>query len=165
MEKLPGLDITIAKTSVPADLEWCARLATANEPWITLQRGYEDSLQLLLDPIADVYLLSKEQERVGFIMVRLKGSFTGYIQTIAISKEFREQGIGEAAMRYIESVIFKTSPNVFICVSSFNKRALKLYRRMGYESVGTLRDYILVGYDELLLRKTSGSWNDFRQKS
>jgi ribosomal-protein-alanine N-acetyltransferase len=165
MEKLPGLDITIAKTSVPADLEWCARLATANEPWITLQRGYEDSLQLLLDPIADVYLLSKEQERVGFIVVRLKGSFTGYIQTIAISKQFREQGIGEAAMRYIESVIFKTSPNVFICVSSFNKRALKLYRRMGYESVGMLRDYILVGYDELLMRKTSGSWNDFRQKS
>jgi ribosomal-protein-alanine N-acetyltransferase len=165
MEKLPGLDITIAKTSVPADLEWCARLTTANEPWITLQRGYEDSLQLLLDPIADVYLLSKEQERVGFIMVRLKGSFTGYIQTIAISEQFREQGIGEAAMRYIEAVIFKTSPNVFICVSSFNKRALKLYRRMGYESVGMLRDYILVGYDELLMRKTSGSWNDFRQKS
>jgi ribosomal-protein-alanine N-acetyltransferase len=165
MEKLPGLDITIAKTLAPADLEWCARLATANEPWITLQRGYEDSLQLLLDPLADVYLLSKEEERVGFIVVRLKGSFTGYIQAIAIDKQFREQGIGEAAIRYMESVIFKTSPNVFICVSSFNKRALKLYRRMGYESVGMLRDYILVGYDELLMRKTAGSWNEFRQKS
>ena len=59
--------------------------------------------------------------------------------------------------------IFRDSPNVFICVSSFNAGARRLYERLGFELVGTLRELHVPGHDELLLRKTTGSWKTFEQ--
>jgi ribosomal-protein-alanine N-acetyltransferase len=137
----------------------------SNEPWITLQRSYKDSVELLQNPLSELYLLSQNDQRIGFIMIKLKGSFTGYIQTIVITKEARGKGIGEAAIRYIEALIFLVSPNIFICASSFNTRALKLYHSMGYETIGLLKNYVVEGYNEVLMRKTKGSLNDFKRQS
>ncbi len=136
----------------------------SNEPWITLQRDYENGLIILQDPISELYLFFQNGARIGFIMIKTKGPFTGYIQTIVFLEAVRGQGIGEAAIRYIEEIIFMFSPNVFICVSSFNERARKLYLRMGYEVVGVLENYIVQGLDEVLLRKTRGPLNDFKKQ-
>ena len=46
-----------------------------------------------------------------------------------------------------------------MCVSSFNPDALRLYRRLGYMIVGELRDYLVAGHSEILLRKTQGPWS------
>ena len=156
MDTLPGVDITIAKTTAADDLDWCATLMSANEPWLTQKRGYFDSVRLLHDPISEVYLLRSGNTRIGFIMIKLKGSFCGYIQNVAIAEKYRSRGIGEAAIRYIETLIFRSYPNVFICASSFNQRAQQLYHRLGYETVGVLKDYIVAGHDEVLMRKTAG---------
>lgn len=164
MDYLPGTNppVSIEKTTATEDLQWCARLMAANEPWITLQRNYDHSIKLLEDPLSEVYLLRGGEKRLGFIMIKLKGAFTGYIQTIVISEEARGNGLGEAAIKYIEEMIFKVSPNVFICASSFNSRALNLYQRLGYEVIGVIRDYILKGHDEVFMRKTIGPLNDFK---
>jgi ribosomal protein S18 acetylase RimI-like enzyme len=53
-------------------------------------------------------------------------------------------------------MIFAQLPNVFICASSFNPRAVKLYKSLGYELVGELKDYAVAGHSEILLRKTIG---------
>ena len=50
-----------------------------------------------------------------------------------------------------------------MCVSSFNTEAQKLYLRLGYEIVGELKDYIVAGYSEILLRKTIGPLSEFRK--
>jgi ribosomal protein S18 acetylase RimI-like enzyme len=164
MHMLQGtrVPVSIEKTTDNADLEWCASFMASNEPWMTLKRSYEDSARLLKDPISEVYLLRNGGERIGFIMIKMKGSFTGYIQNIALVAGMRGQGIGEAAIGYIEALIFQTFPNVFICASSFNTGAQKLYRRLGYEVVGILTDYIMQGYDEVLMRKTRGPIHDFK---
>ena len=166
MDILPGLPIpvSIEKTSHTEDLQWYAHQMATNEPWITLQRNYDHSIKLLEDPLSEVYLLRNGEERLGFIMIKLKGAFTGYIQTIVFLEVVRGKGLGEAAIRYIEEIIFKVSPNVFICVSSFNTRARKLYLCMGYEVVGVLTNYIQQGLDEVLLRKTRGPLNDFKKQ-
>ncbi len=167
MDILQGIysDVSIQKTSAAEDLEWCAALMASNEPWITLQRTYEDSITLLTEALSEVYLLKQGQDRIGFIMIKMKGSFTGYIQTILLLEQVRGNGIGEAAIRYIEDLIFNVYPNVFICASSFNLGAQKLYQRLGYETIGILKNYVIKGYDEVLMRKTRGSINDFnRQK-
>ena len=49
--------------------------------------------------------------------------------------------------------------------SSFNTRARALYERVGFEYVGTLKDLIVKGYDEILLRKTLGPLNTFTPPS
>jgi len=41
-------------------------------------------------------------------------------------------------------------------VSSFNPRARALYERLGYEMIGELKDYLIEGASELLMRKTIG---------
>jgi len=166
MELLPGISVpvSIGKTSDKEDLEWCAGLMASNEPWITLQRTCEDSVKLVEDPISEVYLLKNDQQRIGFIMIKMKGGFTGYIQNIALSEEARGKGIGEAAIRHIEEIIFQSTPNVFICASSFNLGAQKLYQRLGYEIVGILKDYIIKGHDEVLMRKTKGPIHNFKKQ-
>ena len=165
MDTLPGISsvVSIQKTNNISDLEWCAQLMSNNEPWITLERPYLSSIHLLQDPLSQVYLLTEGNTSLGFVMIKLQGHFTGYIQTIVIIEEARGKGIGEAAIKYVEELIFKVSPNVFICVSSFNKRAEQLYLRMGFEKIGVLKNYVKEGYDEVFMRKTKGSLNDFNK--
>jgi len=44
--------------------------------------------------------------------------------------------------------------NVFICVSSFNPGAQRLYENLGYQVVGAMSDFVIAGESEFLLRKT-----------
>jgi ribosomal protein S18 acetylase RimI-like enzyme len=62
---------------------------------------------------------------------------------------------------FAEQRILKASPNVFMCVSSFNHDARRLYERLGYRVVGELTDYLVHGHSEILLRKTTGPMAGF----
>jgi hypothetical protein len=46
-------------------------------------------------------------------------------------------------------------------VMVINMRGPFIYERLGYEVVGTLRDYIRRGYDEILMRKSLGPMTEF----
>ncbi len=137
---------------------------TASEPWITLGRGYLESLRLLQDPTRETYLARQDGARVGFIILNMKGAFVGYVQTICVAPEARGRGLGTRILAFAEERIFRESPNVFMCVSSFNPDAQRLYERLGYERVGELRDYLVRGHSEILLRKTIGPIREFRAK-
>ncbi len=41
----------------------------------------------------------------------------------------------------------------FLCVSSFNDGARRLYERLGYQYIRELRDHLMPGASELLYRK------------
>ena len=64
-------------------------------------------------------------------------------------------------MVFGEERIFGETPNAFVCVSSFNKGARRLYERMGYEVIGELRNFIVPGHSEVLLRKTIAPLSEF----
>jgi ribosomal protein S18 acetylase RimI-like enzyme len=138
------------------DAEWCARTMSASEPWITLGRGYEESLKIVQHPEREVWVARHGGARAGFLILVLKGAFVGYLQTVCIGPEARGQGLGSALLAFAEERIFREFKNVFLCVSSFNTGAKALYERLGYETVGVLRDYIVRGHDEVLMRKTRG---------
>jgi ribosomal protein S18 acetylase RimI-like enzyme len=89
------------------------------------------------------------------------GAFVGYIQTVLVAPDRRGQGIGSALLAFAEHRILQVSPNVFMCVSSFNHQARQLYSRLGYHIVGELSDYIVAGHSEILLRKTTGPLSAF----
>jgi len=59
-------------------------------------------------------------------------------------------------MGFAEERILRQSPNVFLCVSSFNHRAQTFYERLGYQRVGELPDFLVQGQAEILMRKTRG---------
>ncbi|HPG39117.1 MAG TPA: N-acetyltransferase [bacterium] len=153
---------TIRRLSGRSEAEYCARLMAASEPWITLRRNYEESLQHVTDPGKEVYCAVITDELAGFMILQMQGAFTGYIQTICIAPEWRRKGLGRQMIAFAERRIFKDKPNVFMCVSSFNPDALRLYNRLGYETIGELKDYIVAGHAEILLRKTIAPLNSFK---
>jgi [ribosomal protein S18]-alanine N-acetyltransferase len=139
-----------------SDAEWVAWVMANSQPWITLSISYERSLALLTNASRERYLAEVSGQRAGFLMVSMQGAFVGYVQLLGVAAEFRGQGVGKALIEFAEQRIFRETQNVFICVSDFNQDAQRFYARMGYERVGELRDFIVTGHSELLLRKTIG---------
>jgi len=154
-------ELAISPLETEADAHACARLMAASEPWITLGRSYKASLGIIQDPTREVYLARDETGLAGFLILCLTGAFVGYIQTICIDPARRGQGLGSRLVEFAEERILRISPNVFMCVSSFNQGARRLYERLGYTVVGELTDYIVRGHSELLLRKTVGPLTAF----
>ncbi|HZI40365.1 MAG TPA: N-acetyltransferase [Gemmatimonadaceae bacterium] len=145
------------------EVQACARIMASTEPWVTLRRDYDASLEILRDPSREVYVAVRagSSEVIGFLIVIMRGAFVGYVQTIAVHEAWRGRGLGSRLIAFAESRIFRESPNVFICASSFNERARALYDRLGYETVGELRDYVVRGHSEWLLRKSIAPLTDW----
>jgi ribosomal protein S18 acetylase RimI-like enzyme len=138
------------------DAEICARMMASSEPWINLQRDYVDSLEILLDSSREVYITREDGKIIGFIVLEMNGTFKGYIKSVYVKPEKRGRGIGTSLINFVEERIFKDTPNVFLLVSSFNYSARELYRSLGYEEVGELKDFIIRGHSEIFMRKTIG---------
>lgn len=143
----------------------CARLMAGSEPWITLKRTSYDIRRIIKDPTSEVHVARAHDETIGFAIIRMNGAFMGYIQSIVMKPEYRGQGIGSSFIGYLERRILTEHPNVFICVSSFNPDARRLYERLGYEAIGELRDYIVRGHAEILMRKTVAPLSEFHRGS
>ena len=150
----PSLEIR--RLGSPEEARACARMMAGSEPWITLGRGYEESLKLLQDPSREVYVGFREGTPLGFVILNMAGAFTGYLQTICVAPGERSRGVGTRLLRFAEERVFRDSPNLFLCVSDFNPRARALYEKLGYRLVGELSDYVVAGHSELLFRKTIG---------
>jgi ribosomal protein S18 acetylase RimI-like enzyme len=95
----------------------------------------------------------------------MSGALVGYIQTVGVMPEWRNKGVGSKLVKFAEDVIFTRAPNVFMCVSSFNEKAQELYKRLGYETIGELKDYIVPGHSEILLRKSVAPIREFTRTS
>jgi ribosomal protein S18 acetylase RimI-like enzyme len=137
---------------------------SASEPWVTLGRTYPESLERMHDETRERYVARLGPLLAGFLVINMKGAFVGYIQTLCVAPEQRGKGIGTRLVEFAEERIFRDSPNVFICASSFNYEARKLYERLGYKLVGALMDYLVKGHSELLLRKSTGPLGEFRKR-
>ena len=149
-------NLAIARLTSEDEARACAQMMSTSEPWITLGRSFEQSLRIIQDPTREVYVARNEGRIAGFLILCMTGAFVGYIQTVCVDPELRDRGLGTRLVRFAEERIFGECPNIFMCVSSFNTEAKRLYLRLGYEVVGELRDYIVAGHSEILLRKTTG---------
>jgi ribosomal protein S18 acetylase RimI-like enzyme len=149
-------NFAINLTNDPQKLEVCALMMSTTDPWITLGMNYDQCLKAFDGSYKEIYVVEIENEIAGFVIIQICGTFSGYIQTICMSEAYRGQGLGTKLLQFCEERILKFSPNVFICVSSFNKGATKLYYDFGFMLVGELENFVKEGFTELLLRKTVG---------
>ena len=156
-------DFVIRLTIDLADLSTCASVLSSSDPWITLGITYDDTLVTLSDPSREVYLAKSGEAILGFIVLEMRGAFTGYIKSICVSPLHRNKGIGRALMEYAEQRILREKPNVFLCVLGFNHDAQRFYESLGYSQVGVLDDYLVSGESEILMRKTIAPINEFNK--
>jgi ribosomal protein S18 acetylase RimI-like enzyme len=158
-----GRSVVVRPIADDEEARVCAEIMVTSDPWVTLGRTEEQAIRILSDrEVQEVYVAVHERAVVGFVILVLKGAFIGYIRTIAVRADWRSRGLGRILVGFSEERIFRDSPNAFLCVSSFNQRARTLYERLGYEFVGELRDYIVRGSSELIMRKTLGPYAEFR---
>ena len=151
-------------TNDPEIIAVCALMMSQTDPWITLGINYNLCLSAFEGACKEIHVASYGKDIAGFAILQVCGSFSGYIQTICIREDYRGKGFGTKLLKYCEERILKFSPNVFICVSSFNKGAIKLYYEFGFKLVGELDNFIKEGFTELLLRKTVGPRVGYRAR-
>jgi len=134
------------------DRLWCAQQMANTDPWLTYGFSVETCSRILQWPGSTLFVATIH-ERVGFLLLHPKG-FLGcpYIAVVAVSADRRSRGIGAQLLKFAEAQ-FSGSRHVYLCVSSFNPRALQLYEKCGYVQVGELPDFIADGYSELLMQK------------
>jgi ribosomal protein S18 acetylase RimI-like enzyme len=106
------------------------------------------------DHESELYVARLDEQIVGCLLLEMHGQLKGFIRAICVDPAFQGRSIGTRMIGLIEKRVFKTSPNLFIMVSSFNLGAKKLYERLGFLEVGLFKDYVVKGSDEFLLRKS-----------
>ena len=156
--------LKITLTTDEDQLDKCAELMSLSEPFKTLKFDYEKCKLAVRGDYKEVYLATVENGFAGFVVLQFYGLLRGYIQTICVEPAYRSKGIGTALLNFSEEKILKQHPNVFMCVTSFNHRAQKLYYSLGYEKVGELKDHIIKGADEYILRKQGCPTSEFKPR-
>lgn len=144
------------------EIEACACLMAASDPWLNLGISYDACKRMLSDTSRETWAAVIDGRLAGCCVLLMQGPFKGYIQSIMVAPELRSQGVGAQLLSFIEDRVFTETPNMFLCVSSFNQRAQQFYTRAGYETIGVLKDFLVAGYDEVLMRKSRGPLRTYR---
>ncbi|MBK9727037.1 MAG: GNAT family N-acetyltransferase [Saprospiraceae bacterium] len=152
----------IKLTTNEGELNQCAELMSQSEPFTSLKFDIEKCKLAVRSDYKEVYLALEGNEFAGFVVLQYYGLLRGYIQTICIQPNHRGKGIGTTLLKFSEEKLLKKFPNVFMCVTSFNHQAQKLYYRLGYEKIGELKNHIIEGADEYILRKQGSPTSEFK---
>ncbi len=136
-----------------AEVDWCTHLMASTEPWITLRPTPQACEAVFRRVGCELFVAKSAETKLGFILLQPSGlAGAPYIGAIAVTAESRGQGVGSELLRFAEQQ-YPLARNIFLCVSDFNSGAIALYKRVGYEQVGLLKDYVVEGHDELIMRK------------
>ena len=157
-------DIDIRRVASEADAWQCADIMASTDPWITYGRSRDTTFATVFNPQAESYAaVAPDGQIVGVVVLALRVPLiSGYICGLAVKPEHRNRGVGTQLLRFAEQRIFRESPNVFMCVSSFNHDAQRLYTRLGFTKIGEITDYAIPDAHEHLLRKTLGPQSTFK---
>lgn len=151
---MKDIKLNIRRVSTQVEKTDCAEIMAGSEPWITLGMSMDQVMYSLNNPLNEVFAAYVKDEIIGAIVIQTKGAFSGYLKSIALKPDWRGKKLGKQMMVFIENEVFSTCANLFLCVSSFNQDAQKFYLKLGYEKIGVLKDYLVQGHDEILMRKT-----------
>ena len=91
---------------------------------------------------------------IGYIMCIIEWR-NGHIISIAVSKEYRNRGVGTMLLNASEHILFKryNINNIVLEVKFDNKIARKFYYSRGYEDKRLLKNYYDDGSDAILMVK------------
>lgn len=134
------------------DIPACDRMTAVSEPWKTLGEGIDFAHYIKLK---QAYVCIKGTQVGGFVIFTPEPVFArgGYLRAIGVSPAMQGQGIGRKLMTFAEKMTARTAPNLYLCVSSFNRPAQAFYKNLGYARIGKIPDLILEGKSEYVYRK------------
>ncbi|EDN66863.1 GCN5-related N-acetyltransferase [Beggiatoa sp. PS] len=142
--------ITYAETVI------IAQTLVKMEPWYSLNYKRDNLSNYLhhADPLLYRYGIVINQQIVGIVCVRYPWLQDAYLELLAIYPICQGRGIGHEVLQWIEAELLKAHCyHLWLLVSSFNYQAQRFYQKLGFVEMGQLEDFVVVGYDEILLRK------------
>ena len=127
----------------------------AIEPWsaINYPAAHLTAFLTAQDPALDRRAVFVDEGPAGIIAVRSPWLRGPYLQVLALLPPHQGQGFGKHLLDWFERQATGNSRWIWLCYSSFNRRAGAFYAREGFEEVTLLRDLMLDGGDEVLMRK------------
>ncbi|RXS44389.1 N-acetyltransferase [Idiomarina sp. 29L] len=103
----------------------------------------------------------------GFLTIKSDGKVAGYslvvpldgrratLMSLLVGKSFQGQGLGRVLLEQaINAGQAEEWQELELSVSPDNAPAIKLYKRAGFQSVNTVKDYLGPGEDRLIMRRT-----------
>lgn len=100
----------------------------------------EETLNTWINDSHELYMIKSGNIAVGFLHLGYRGGNVAWIEDIYVDKEHRNEGIATKSIRLAEEII-KSKPNynaVCFDVVPRNEIALKLYYKLGYDSLSIL---------------------------
>jgi len=160
-EFLKEQDLFVLKPMGFNEIPKVAEIVAGNEVFQRYHYDYPKIVRMLEEALKsdDVIMTVLEGELVrGFVWLQENAVFglSAYVKLIAVDSKHHNRGIGQLLMTAAEAVAQKHGPNLFVLTSMNNLTAQKFYLRLGYETIGVIRNYVLPGIDELMMRKTWG---------
>ncbi len=105
------------------------------------------------------------ENRTMFIVCKEEDEYLGYmcildideeceILRIGVRKKFRKRGYGQSMIEFLLEYCLDNKKNkVFLEVSSLNRVAIDLYKRLGFEQISTRKNYYAQGEDAKIFIK------------
>ena len=130
----------------------CDAIAAVSEPWQTLNERI-DFLKYIR--LKQAFVCLPGDEPAGFVIFTPEPVFArgGYLRAIGVDAAMRRRGIGRMLLDFAEGMTARRSPNLYLCVSSFNRKARAFYRSLGYTRVGKLPGLIIPDASEHIFWK------------
>lgn len=134
----------------------CGEIVANSDPWKRLNERIDFRTALSGGRThMRAYVCLAGTDPVGFILFTPEPVFArgGYLKALGVAPAFRGQGVGRRLLSFAERVTASRAQNFFLCVSSFNRRAMAFYKSCGYSKAGSLRDLIVPGASENIFWK------------
>ena len=113
------------------------------------------------------YFLGAGTTAVGFAHLGSRGGEIDWIEDLFICPEYQGHGLGAAALEAIGKMVRGYSESLYLEVAARNLRALRLYRRAGFDCLNTVtlrRDFHPEEFDTVRTDELLGHSFDVRRK-
>ena len=99
------------------------------------------------------WVCEKHHKLVGFIIGVKTNSEIARIVMLAVSKDYRRQGVGNILLsNFLREVLIKNVKHVELEVKTNNNSAIEFYRKHGFEIIDTLVKFYQNGEDANVMR-------------
>jgi ribosomal-protein-alanine N-acetyltransferase len=109
------------------------------------------SFELNENPFSFSYIAEMDEQIIGYAFIHIADDFS-HLVNIAISPDYRNIGIGEKFLRFLIGLVKELkSPKVVLEVRKNNISAIRLYEKLGFESVREEKGYYQDGESALVM--------------
>jgi len=137
----------------PADIQQISEQLAQMHPWQTLGYSATTLSNYLQRDDACLYKYAIVTEQLaGVLCVRYPWLRGAYIELVAIFPKQQGLGLGHQLIQWLASQL-TLNANLWALVSAINPQARQFYQREGFIEIGELQDFVMTGYNEILLRK------------